>query len=94
MKDHLAEATVQVGNLDRVRALVAPVEVLANPVNCEPIGVLQGGKIDHLRLWILANLAQLAKTRSVSRDVRPEGALGVKVVIQSYSVGLVFGKYL
>ena len=69
MKDHLAKASVQVGNLDRVRALVAPVEVLANPVNSEPIRILQGGKIDHLRLRVLANLAQLAKTRSVSCDI-------------------------
>ena len=62
VKEHLAEATIQVCHFDSVRAFVTPVEVLAHPINCEPVRILQSGKIDHLGLWILANLAQLAET--------------------------------
>ena len=60
MKKHFTEATVQVGHFNSVRALVTPVKVLTHPVDCKPVRILQSGEIDHFRLWIFSNLAQLA----------------------------------
>ena len=89
LQENFPRAPVQPGHFDRIRALVAPVQIPGDPVHRNPIGVVHRGRMENLHVVRRVTQAPPVDGTGGRSDVGIKEALCGPLKVQRHRVGQV-----